>query len=64
MGQSRSAAVVVAYLMASRGCGYDRALDVVRRARPTVRPNLGFELELRRLEGKLIYEGLDADLRS
>lgn len=61
-GLSRSAAVVVAYLMASRGCGYFRAIDVLRRARPSVQPNLGFELELKHLEGKLIYEGPCASL--
>lgn len=55
MGQSRSVAVVLAYLMFSLGCGYDRALTLVRRARPTARPNEGFQAELRKLEGRLIY---------
>lgn len=55
MGQSRSASVVVAYLMATFGCGYDKALGIVRGARPMARPNEGFRQELCALEGALIY---------
>jgi protein-tyrosine phosphatase len=46
-GVSRSASVVVAYLMASRDLGFDEALSAVRAARLCVRPNEGFEMQLR-----------------
>ncbi len=44
---SRSAAVVVAHLMQTRGLGYDEAFATLRRARPSARPNAGFEAQLR-----------------
>jgi len=55
MGQSRSVSVVVAHLMSTLGCGYEKALHLVRSARPAARPNEGFQQELRALEGRLIY---------
>merc|ERR1711920_865945 len=55
MGQSRSVSLVLAHLMSKRGCGYDAAFEIVRRARPQARPNEGFRAELRALEGYLIY---------
>jgi len=47
-GISRSAAVLVAYLM-DKGKGYDDALEAVRVARQWVKPNSGFERQLRAL---------------
>lgn len=55
MGQSRSVSIVVAHLMSTLGCGYGKALALVRSARPAARPNEGFQAELRSLEGRLIY---------
>jgi hypothetical protein len=49
-GQSRSAAVVIAFLMWSSGQTYDICLQAVRACRPRVQPNSGFELQLRLLE--------------
>ncbi len=49
-GVSRSATVVVGYLMCKRGWGFQRALSAVLDARPWVSPNLGFRAQLRELE--------------
>ncbi|KAG6475321.1 hypothetical protein ZIOFF_064539 [Zingiber officinale] len=45
-GASRSAALVVAYLMWRRALTFDRALRAVRVARPSADPNLGFAAQL------------------
>lgn len=47
MGQSRSAAVVVAYVMRQDNIDVERAIDRVKRRRPVVRPNEGFVKQLR-----------------
>ena len=49
MGSSRSASFVIAWLMQWSGISYDEALDMVRTCRPCVKPNEGFEKELRSL---------------
>eukprot|EP00900_Chrysochromulina_parva_P023174 jgi/Chrpa1/5490/Chrysochromulina_OHIO_Genome00012615-RA len=45
-GVSRSATLVIAYVMWKRGLAYDDALELVRAARPTVNPNIGFACAL------------------
>jgi protein-tyrosine phosphatase len=45
-GVSRSATLVIAYIMWKRGLAYDDALELVRAARPTVNPNIGFACAL------------------
>lgn len=45
-GVSRSATIVIAYLMWRDGLSYDDALDLVRLARPTINPNIGFACAL------------------
>mmetsp|Transcript_54545 Transcript_54545/g.174955 ORF Transcript_54545/g.174955 Transcript_54545/m.174955 type:complete len:277 (-) Transcript_54545:118-948(-) len=50
MGISRSASLVLAYLMRSQGLGYDAALAALRESRWSVRPNEGFRQQLRELE--------------
>lgn len=52
-GASRSASVVVAYLMTSRRMGVDAALSIVRRCRYEASPNPGFLSQLRELEASL-----------
>lgn len=47
MGMSRSAAVVIAYVMCAQRCAYDDAFALVRRVRPWVQPNAGFVAQLR-----------------
>ena len=46
-GKSRSIALVVAYLISSRGFSFDKALDIVREKRSVVSINTGFERQLR-----------------
>ena len=41
-GVSRSAAVVIAYLIYTHNMTYDAAFDLVRRKRPCIKPNSGF----------------------
>ena len=52
MGISRSATIVMAYLMHKHGLTYDDALRLVQRKRPIVQPNPGFEAQLRTRNGK------------
>jgi hypothetical protein len=49
-GVSRSASVLIYFLMKERGLGYDQALDFLRQSRPIVNPNEGFEKTLREVE--------------
>ncbi|CAM9305611.1 unnamed protein product [Phaeothamnion confervicola] len=49
-GRSRSAALILAYLVAERDTPLAEALEAVRRARPCIQPNLGFMAQLRGLE--------------
>merc|ERR1719433_471587 len=46
MGVSRSASVVVAYLMNKRKWEYSTAIDFVRKKRSKVDPNVGFKIQL------------------
>ncbi|CAA7266110.1 unnamed protein product [Cyclocybe aegerita] len=50
-GVSRSAAIVIAYLIAHQAMSYDTALTLVRRKRACVRPNSGFVRALQEWEG-------------
>lgn len=52
-GISRSGATVTAWLMKQRGLSYDQALTLVRRKRPQVSPNGGFQAQLRDYEMEL-----------
>lgn len=45
-GVSRSATVIIAYLMQQDAMTYDQALAVVRQNRPTAQPNRGFAQQL------------------
>eukprot|EP00245_Coleochaete_scutata_P006188 TRINITY_DN203_c0_g1_i2.p2 TRINITY_DN203_c0_g1~~TRINITY_DN203_c0_g1_i2.p2 ORF type:complete len:164 (-),score=34.56 TRINITY_DN203_c0_g1_i2:1112-1603(-) len=63
-GRSRSATVVVAYLMKEHGISLDEALTIVRRTRPEACPNSGFMGQLRGYEKMLAGErmqGSDTD---
>lgn len=46
LGQSRSASMVIAYLMRKQGMEYQKALDKVKFKRSIVRPNPGFQKQL------------------
>jgi len=45
-GMSRSATVMISYLMASKKIDYYTAYNIVRKARPIINPNEGFILQL------------------
>ncbi|CAH0475408.1 unnamed protein product [Peronospora belbahrii] len=53
MGRSRSATIVVAYLIARQGLTLSLALRELRRNRPQAQPNSGFYQELVSFEAKL-----------
>ncbi|KDQ51555.1 hypothetical protein JAAARDRAFT_41005 [Jaapia argillacea MUCL 33604] len=50
-GISRSAAIVIAYLISKHGMSYESAHDLVRHKRPCIKPNSGFVKCLRDWEG-------------
>lgn len=52
LGMSRSATIVVAYLMATRGMSLNTALNFAKERRIVVHPNRGFMEQLRTLETK------------
>eukprot|EP00026_Physarum_polycephalum_P014484 Phypoly_transcript_15002.p1 GENE.Phypoly_transcript_15002~~Phypoly_transcript_15002.p1 ORF type:complete len:192 (+),score=23.10 Phypoly_transcript_15002:170-745(+) len=49
-GVSRSATIMIAYVMHSMTLSYEKSLDLVLDARPYVCPNRGFEYQLKLLE--------------
>jgi predicted protein tyrosine phosphatase len=57
MGQSRSAAVIAAWLITRQGSSLEDALGVVRVARPTIHPNMSFVVGLRAIEQTGSVEG-------
>ena len=59
MGASRSATVIISWLMATRGWTLRRALNHCKRRRHQVRPNNGFFTALRDLDRKL-HGGVDS----
>lgn len=58
LGQSRSASIVIAYMMRKQGLTYEEALEKVKRKRSLVKPNVGFvkQLQLWGEMGCTIYE--------
>ena len=48
-GVSRSASVVIAYLMQKNGWSFEKSYDFLQTRRPKVKPNLGFRDVLRRM---------------
>lgn len=55
-GVSRSASVVIAYLMESGNMSMDEALALVQSRREVANPNRGFSKHLRKIESKLRRE--------
>lgn len=64
MGQSRSAAVVIAYVMREYNIDVDRAIDRVKHQRSVVRPNVGFVQQLRLWKemGYEVWEEVEVDV--
>ncbi|EFJ09799.1 hypothetical protein SELMODRAFT_27710, partial [Selaginella moellendorffii] len=52
-GRSRSAAVLIAYLMWKEGCSFDEALESLVECRKSVSPNNGFIRQLHEFETML-----------
>ncbi|KIW16204.1 hypothetical protein PV08_06255 [Exophiala spinifera] len=59
-GISRSASVILAFVMEDMCLDYDTALRYVRQFRPRVKPNLGFEAQLK-LWHRMEYSIFEAD---
>lgn len=53
-GNSRSASVMIAYLMKYQELNFETALSIVKRLRKRAIPNLGFVIQLRKYEKKLM----------
>jgi atypical dual specificity phosphatase len=53
-GRSRSATLVIAYIMKSRRMSLRNAIYAVRLARPMIKPNIGFFQQLCRYEKELL----------
>lgn len=54
MGISRSATLLAAFMMLFGGLSAKQAVAKLQAARPVVRPNPGFQAQLRRLEAQLV----------
>jgi protein-tyrosine phosphatase len=54
-GMSRSASVVIMYVMVKHNCGFEEALEFVKKSRPCVIPNEGFSKQLK-LWGEIKYK--------
>lgn len=52
-GVSRSASTVIAYFMATRKMTFTEAYDYVKKKRPIIFPNFGFQRQLQEFEKKL-----------
>ena len=48
-GVSRSAAVTIAYVMRSKNLSFEEALALVKKARPSIRPNRNFVEQLKKM---------------
>ncbi|GJP29007.1 hypothetical protein CLOM_g13 [Closterium sp. NIES-68] len=55
-GMSRSATVVIAYLMARKGLSFQEAFAHVKKCRPIAQPNYGFMRQLEKFEAYLRSE--------
>lgn len=51
-GVSRSASIVIAYLILNDNLSFENAHEIVKKARPCIRPNDGFMVQLKRLQYK------------
>ena len=58
-GASRSATIVIAYLMWSKRLNFEDAINYVKEKRPLIGPNEGFVKQLKMFENYLIYYDYD-----
>ena len=52
-GVSRSASIIISYIMKKRGYSFEQALQYVKERRPVVNPNMGFVKQLRNYSNRL-----------
>lgn len=53
MGISRSASLVIAYIMRKYKCGYEKAYNKVKDRRNIINPNAGFVMQLKQYDRKI-----------
>ena len=56
-GQSRSATIVIAYIMWKKKMTFDKAYNFVKQKRPNIYPNFGFRQQLQMFEKLLFQNG-------
>ena len=56
-GESRSATIVIAYLMWNKKMTFDKAYNLVKEKRPRIYPNFGFRQQLQMFEKLLLENG-------
>lgn len=57
-GKSRSASIVIAYLMRKKQWSFDQSLEYVKSKRPIVEPNAGFIKQLQEYQTRIIHKNL------
>lgn len=62
-GISRSAAVMMGYLMVTNGINFEEAFNMVKKKRPTIDPNIGFVSQLQWLDEFLNKHNEDLENR-
>ena len=60
-GESRSATIVIAYLMWKKKLTFDKAYDFVKQKRPRIYPNFGFRQQLQMFENLLLENDYNID---
>ncbi len=58
-GESRSATIVIAYLMWNKKMTFDKAYNLVKEKRPRIYPNFGFRQQLQMFEKLLLENGFN-----
>ena len=58
-GISRSSSMVIAYLMIEKKMRYDEAYGLVKKKRPIICPNLGFQAQLRKIDEMIVNNEFD-----
>lgn len=58
-GVSRSASIVLAYLMIEKGMRFQEALEYLQKRMPVVSPNSGLQVQLKKLDELLVEDKFD-----
>jgi protein-tyrosine phosphatase len=62
-GISRSATIVIAFIMSTYRVSYEAALAFVKMSRPRINPNLNFISQLQKLQGRIHNNDIDKELK-